>query len=66
MYLALGAFGGRPSFTALPPELQLDVRDFFGSYKAAIAQADRLLFSAGNADAVDVACRASPGGQADA
>lgn len=59
VYLALGAFGGRPSFSALPPELQLDVRDFFGSYKAAIAQADRLLFSAGNADAVDVACRAS-------
>lgn len=59
VYLALGAFGGRPSFSALPPELQLDVRDFFGSYKAACAQADRLLFSAGNADAVDVACRAS-------
>lgn len=59
VYLALGAFGGRPSFSALPPELQLDVRDFFGSYREAVAQADRLLFSAGNADAVDVACRAS-------
>lgn len=59
VYLALGAFGGRPSFSALSPELQLDVRDFFGSYKAAVVQADRLLFSAGNADAVDMACRAS-------
>lgn len=59
MYLALTAFGGRPPFSALPLELQLDVRDFFGSYKVACAQADRLLFSAGDADAVDVACRAS-------
>jgi DNA phosphorothioation-associated putative methyltransferase len=59
VYLALAAFGGRAPFSALRAELQLDVRDFFGSYKTACAQANRLLFAAGNADAVDVACRAS-------
>jgi len=59
VYLALGAFGGRTPFSSLPFALQLDIRDFFGSYKAACIEADRLLFSAGSADAVDIAARAS-------
>lgn len=59
VYLALAAFGGRPAFSALPAELQFDVRDFFGSYKAACVQADRLLFGAGEPGAVEVAARAS-------
>lgn len=59
VYLALAAFGGRPGFSALPQELQLDGRDFFRSYKTASAHADRLLFAAGKAEAVDVACRAA-------
>lgn len=47
VYLALAAFGGRPRMSELPEDLQHDVRTFFGSYKAACAGADQLLFAAG-------------------
>ena len=57
VYLALAAFPKRPRFGALPQELRHDIRAFFGSYKAGCAEADALLFSAGNQDAVDQACR---------
>jgi DNA phosphorothioation-associated putative methyltransferase len=63
VYLALAAFGGRPKFTALPPDTQLDVRAFFGSYKAACERADTLLFGAGNQEAIDRACREAPVGK---
>ena len=56
-YLALAKFRKRPLFGALPANLQLDVREFFSSYKAACEQADRLLFSAGNTEMVDRATR---------
>ena len=59
VYLALAAFTGRPRFSDLPPDLQHDTRDFFGNYKAASAQADRLLFAVGNQEAIDVACRSA-------
>lgn len=59
VYLALAKFGRRPSFGALPQDLQFDVREFFGSYKDATAQADRLLFGAGNSEEVDLSARAS-------
>lgn len=59
VYLALAAFGGRPRFTELPADLQLDVRDLFGSYKNAVAEADQLLYGAGNLEAVDHAARTS-------
>lgn len=45
VYLALSAFAGRPRMRALPADVQLDVKEFFGSYRAAIAEADALLFS---------------------
>jgi DNA phosphorothioation-associated putative methyltransferase len=57
VYLALAAFGGRPKFTNLPPDIQLDVKAFFGSYKEACAAADTVLFGAGNQRAIDQACR---------
>ena len=59
VYLALTAFRGRPKFSQLPPDVQLDVKYFFGSYKDACASADALLFSAGNQAAIDQACRES-------
>jgi DNA phosphorothioation-associated putative methyltransferase len=45
VYLALSAFAGRPRMGALPFDVQCDVKEFFGSYRAAVAEADRLLFS---------------------
>ena len=57
VYLALAAFPKRPRFGALPEATRHDVRAFCGSYKAGCAEADALLFSAGDQDAVDRACR---------
>ena len=57
VYLALAAFPKRPRFSALPDELRHDIRAFFGSYKAGCTEADSLLFSAGNQDVIDQACR---------
>lgn len=45
VYLALSAFAGRPRMGTLPPDIQRDIKDLFGSYRAATAEADRLLFS---------------------
>ena len=56
-YLALAAFPKRPRFGALPEATRHDVRAFFGSYRSGCAEADALLFSAGDQDAVDRACR---------
>src|SRR5262249_437860 len=47
----------------LPMTLQRDMRVFFGGYPKACKEADELLFRAGNADAVDEACRRSPVGK---
>jgi len=63
VYLALAAFGGRPKFTALPPDVQLDVKSFFGSYQNACAAADAVLFRAGDQAALDRACRESSVGK---
>jgi DNA phosphorothioation-associated putative methyltransferase len=45
VYLALQRFRRRPKLSDLPQSLQNDIKDFFGSYKAACEQADRALFS---------------------
>jgi hypothetical protein len=63
VYLALAAFNGRPRFSELPSDLQYDARDFFGNYKTAIALADKLLFAAGNQEAIDLACRSATVGK---
>ncbi len=63
MYLALSRFDGRPRFSQLPRDLQLDVRAFFATYGRACDTADKLLFSAGDSRKVDEACRTSPVGK---
>lgn len=45
VYLALAAFDGRPRMRELPLDLQRDIRELFGSYRAASAAADELLFA---------------------
>jgi DNA phosphorothioation-associated putative methyltransferase len=50
VYLALSAFAGRPRMSALPPDMQRDIKELFGSYRSASAEADRLLFSLGSDD----------------
>jgi DNA phosphorothioation-associated putative methyltransferase len=45
VYLALAAFTARPRMGSLPDDIQRDIKDLFGSYRAATAEADRLLFS---------------------
>ncbi len=50
LFFALNAFGQRPPYRELPPELQRDVRAFFGSHQRAIAEGQALLFSIGNSD----------------
>jgi DNA phosphorothioation-associated putative methyltransferase len=57
IYLALARFDGRPRFSDLSRVLQLDVRALFSSYRRACTLADDLLFSAGNLQAIDAACR---------
>ena len=57
IYLALARFSGRPRASELPLGIQLDVKAFFGSYKAACTEADELLYSAGHAEKVDQACK---------
>jgi hypothetical protein len=56
VYAALAAFGGRPKFSDLPEDLQYDAKDLYGSYSAACTEADRLLFSIANLDAINAAC----------
>jgi DNA phosphorothioation-associated putative methyltransferase len=59
LYLALARFDGRPRFSRLPKEMQLDVRAFFGTYMRARDAADELLFSAGKPSAIEQACRSA-------
>ena len=58
-----GAFRRRPPISVLPLGLQRDIRRFFGSYANGCCLADELLFKAGDADAVDEACRRSAVGK---
>ena len=63
VYLAQAAFGKRPRFGHLPEPLRHDIRAFFGTYKKACTRADRLLFSAGNQEAIDRECATAPVGK---
>src|ERR1700676_2087604 len=58
--MALAHFGKRPALSQLPRELRAPIRAFFGTYAKACRQADELLFRAGDASAIDEACRGSP------
>ena len=63
VYLALSRFGGRPRFSQLPRDLQLDIRAFFPNYRKACELADQLLFSAGKREVISEACRTSSAGK---
>ena len=63
VYLALGRSRRRPPMSALPIGLRRDIRSFFDSYTNGCRRADGLLFRAGDADAVDDACRRSSVGK---
>jgi DNA phosphorothioation-associated putative methyltransferase len=63
VHLALAKFHGRPRWSDLPETLQRDVRAFFPSYRAACERADKLLFAAGNREAVALACRVADVGK---
>jgi DNA phosphorothioation-associated putative methyltransferase len=51
-FFALGAFSGRSPYRRLSPELQRDIRAFFGSLSAAEGIGRRMLFDAGDAEAL--------------
>ena len=61
--LALLKLNRRPTFTELPETTRHDVRGLAGSYKNATAEADRLLFSAGNMQVISRAADESPVGK---
>lgn len=63
VYLALAAFGGRPTFSQLPSDLQSDITALWGSYDAACRAADDRLFELRNQSIIDGACRNSPVGK---
>ncbi len=59
VYLALSRFGQRPKLAQLPLRIQRDIKAFFKSYSRACEIADMLLFRAGDAEAIDEACKES-------
>jgi DNA phosphorothioation-associated putative methyltransferase len=59
VYIGLSRFGHRPRLSQLPVTLARDIKALFGTYQAACAQADRMLFAAGKTDLIDVAARSS-------
>jgi len=63
VYFALDRFGGRPRFKELPRSLQVDVREFFSSYKKAGFNSARLLFAAGKTDSINEAMKAAQVGK---
>lgn len=63
VFLALAAFGGRPRWSQLSPELQADVRALYGNYKRACEVADDLLFGLGDREKLDFQLRSVPVGK---
>ncbi|NYZ14802.1 DNA phosphorothioation-associated putative methyltransferase [Azospirillum sp. RWY-5-1] len=57
VYFALNLFNRRQAYGELPPELQRDVKAFFGSLKDAETAGRELLFSLGRPETVGAACR---------
>jgi DNA phosphorothioation-associated putative methyltransferase len=63
VYLALSRFRRRPKFSELPDSLRFDMKEFFGSYKAACQQADRALFAIGDQERIADGVRATSVGK---
>lgn len=57
VYLALNFFERRRSFGELTTRLKRDVKSFWGSYKAAREEAQRLLFSIADPEVISEACQ---------
>lgn len=63
VYFALNLFNGRTRYSALVPELQRDIKIFFGNATSAFEAARALLFSVGKTEVIEKACqRAALGG----
>ncbi|WP_280283865.1 DNA phosphorothioation-associated putative methyltransferase [Pseudomonas sp. BN415] len=56
VYLALNLFEKRKPYTSYPLELQRDIKVHFGNFNNAIEQAQDLLFSIANIEAIAAAC----------
>ncbi|MBU2329662.1 MAG: DNA phosphorothioation-associated putative methyltransferase [Alphaproteobacteria bacterium] len=56
---ALSLFPGAPRYSGLPPAMQRDVRHFFGSHAAFIAEATHLLSRLRNRDEIEASFRRS-------
>lgn len=56
VYFALNLFNRRHAYSELPPELQRDVKAFFGSLKYAEDAGRELLFSLGKVETIGSAC----------
>jgi len=52
LYFALDLFNRRKPYTKLPPELQLDLQAFFGSYARAREEGKKLLFSLADTEVI--------------
>ncbi|WP_026287901.1 MULTISPECIES: DNA phosphorothioation-associated putative methyltransferase [unclassified Thioalkalivibrio] len=63
IYLAVEKLAGRPKLSDLPDALQLDIKEFFSSYKNAEEKADELLHRAGDHDERERAMRSSSVGK---
>lgn len=59
LFIALSRFDGRPDFHRLHLSVQRDVKAFFGTYKRACAEADRVLMTMGEGAARDAELAAS-------
>ena len=59
VFFALNLFERRRSITALSASLQRDIKNFYGTYKAALEFARPLLFSAGKAEDILACCDAA-------
>lgn len=54
VYFALGLFGRRKAYTAMPESLKRDVKAFFGLYTEAMTYAKEKLFSVGNPELIEM------------
>lgn len=61
--LSLQKFLGKPKFSLIPRDIQLDIKTFFGSFDKAWKKAEEFLYSAGNLIEIDKACRTSKVGK---
>ncbi|MEQ9323609.1 MAG: DNA phosphorothioation-associated putative methyltransferase, partial [Polyangiaceae bacterium] len=57
VYFALRQFERRKAYALVPDAIKRDVKEYFGTYRAARAQATELLFSCGKPAVIGDACR---------